>query len=188
MRRFPLLGEGDFGAGAENGDGRAQLMGGVGHETAHLIHRPLDRRRRFADQDVAAPGDEEQCRERRGPERLDQRGILVLELDAVGDDGGDVRRPGRPREPLGIDPELPAVRGIEVPVPVLGLDGLPRRVPDPYGDPRRLDGAPFLVEQVERSLGDMQLVHGIDHGSVGARTLGLTDACRLFEGGRRSAE
>ena len=47
---------------------------------------------------------------------------------------------------------------------------------------------PGFVQQVKRSLGDMQLVHRIDHGSVCARTLGLTDACRLFEGGRRGTE
>jgi len=47
---------------------------------------------------------------------------------------------------------------------------------------------PGFVQQVKRSLGDMQLVHRINHGAVCARTLGLTDACRLFEGGRRGTE
>src|SRR2546425_7439120 len=46
--------------------------------------------RSLADQQVASSRDQEEGGERRSGERLDQGGVLVLELHAIGDHRGDV--------------------------------------------------------------------------------------------------
>ena len=102
--RVALLAEGDFGPGAEDRDGRPQLVGGVGHEATHLLHRALDRRSGLPHQQRAATDDEQQGGEGGGPEGFDQRRVLVFELHPIGDRDRDVSGAGRPAEGLGVEP------------------------------------------------------------------------------------
>src|SRR2546425_3762650 len=48
----------DFRPGAQDRDWGAQLVGRIGHEAAHLIHRALDRRRGLAHQQIASRSEE----------------------------------------------------------------------------------------------------------------------------------
>ena len=45
-----------------------------------------------------------------------------------------------------------------------------------------------IIQQVERAVGNVELVHGVDHGAVGRGSLGLANACRLLERGRGGAQ
>ncbi len=186
--RVAILPEGDLGPGAENRDGSPQLVGSVRHEAAHLLHRALDRRAGLPHQQRAAADDEQQGGEGGRPERLDQRRVLVLELHPIGDRDGDVSGARRPAERFGIEPQLGPAAGVQVAESPRRLDRLAGGGADRVRDLSRFDRLEVPVEQVQRPIGDVQLVHRIHHGSMRTRPFRFANPSGLLEGGRGGAQ
>ena len=174
-RGVPVLSCGELGARAQQGDRGAKLVRRVGHEAPHLGDGPLDRRGRLADEKVAGDGHEQQRHERRGGKGADERGVLILELEAVRHDCGDIGCAAFAQEPLGVESYDVVVRGLEVAVRPTGARRLPRCLGDPVIGLRRLDRAPARVEQIQRPIGDVQLVEGVGEEPPTARLLHLAD-------------
>ena len=185
MLRLPGSRERHFRLRAQDRDRRAELVGSVRHEPPHVLHRALDRRGGFADQEVAPAADEQQRRQRRDGEGCEQGGVFFLELHAVSDDRRDVPGTGCPREPLGIEPELAPIGSLDVAVPVLRRHGLSGRFANPVRCVGGLDRPPALVEEVERTIGNVQLVDRVHDGAARSRALRFADAGSPFERSRR---
>ena len=71
---------------------------------------------------------------------------------------------------------------------MLALGRLANRIADPVGKRRWLDRMDVLVQEVERAVGDVELVDRIDDGTVRAGLLRLADPRRLLERRRRGAQ
>jgi len=108
----------------------------------------------------------------------------MFELQAVRDDGGDVHAALRAREALGVQAHGMVLGRLEVAVRGPRPLGLPRRVPDPIGGVDRLHRRRPRGEEIQRPIGDAQLVDRVGDHALRAHELGLTDAGRLHQGGR----
>ena len=76
--------ERDLGAASDDGQRRAELVRGVGHEASHLLHRALDWRRGLAGDDPPADRDQNRGDDAGRGKLGDERRVAILQLDFVG--------------------------------------------------------------------------------------------------------
>ena len=177
--------EGDFGSASQDGERGAKLVGRIGHEAPHVLDRPLHRGRRLAHEKPSADDDEQERGRRRGAKRCDQRRITILELHLVGDGDRNHRRAAREREALGAQSQRVAAMGILLALNAPGVQCVARGERDPLRGARRGHRLGRAVEEVERPVGNVELLHRIHDLAAGGSRFHLANVRRPFDLHRR---
>ena len=186
--RIACLARRNFRTSAQDGHGGAELVGRIGHETPHPLHGALDGRSGLTHEHVAATGHEYEGDQGGRDERADQRRVFVLELQTVGHGHRDVRAAVGAHESLGVQPHDVVFGRLEIPgggADLLRFAGGPP-------DPRRGGGGPHRgrtrTEQVERPIGDAQLVDRVGDDARRRSLLGRADSRGVNQRGGRGPE
>jgi hypothetical protein len=164
----------DTSAAAQHRDGGAQLVGRVGHEAPHLLQRPLHRLGGLPGEEHPPARHQAKGRQRRDGEHHDEERVAVLQLHPIGEHHGHVPLAVVEAEPLCVD----LARAAFTHLALGGVHLAPRsRLTRQRRELRRgrvgADETARPVEEVERAVRDVQLVHRVHHRAVGLATLHL---------------
>ena len=160
----------------------------LGHEPPHEFNGPLDRGRRLANEKESARGDEKQGGERDRHERGDEIGVLVFQLDPVRHRYRDELKTGCELEPKRVQPERLVLRERVLERDLTDPARVFCRPANPCVGVRRLYRISPDVEEVENTIGNVELVYGIDDAPPRSRPLHLPDPGGPHQLQRRALE